>query len=212
MHLIHTSQPGSWPQGIETQPRTPASRTEARFVSCKLQLPLLALITQLSIHFEISFKNHGYLQRRWVFKLQHSHYRRLSCVQVAKLHRASSTLHLWCCSVLQAPLYCCFLFHKCNSQAAILRARLQHYLLFEIMALGSSKALGDRKHWPIYSRFTGKDKERTLPSNRAKHPAAVKKKPRWTTENELLPLWGHKISHSYFSRVVSLTFWDRLCA
>lgn len=61
------------------------------------------------------------------------------------------------CSVLQKPPYCQFPSCKCNSGAANLQARLQHYLLFEIMALGSSKALGDRKHSPVYARFIGKD-------------------------------------------------------
>lgn len=146
MHLVQTSQPGSPPQGTETRRRTLASCTEGSIVSCQLQLPLLALITQPPIHFEISFKNHGYLQRRQGLKLQHSHHRRLSCIQAAKLHRASSILRLQRCNVLQEPLYCCLLFHKCNSQAANLGTGLQHYRLFEIMALGSAKALGDRKH------------------------------------------------------------------
>lgn len=164
MYLVHTSQPGLLPQGTETWPRLLASHTEVSTVSCELQLPLLAPTMQLSIDFEISFKNHGYLWRRWVLKLQCSHHRRLSCVRVAKLHHASST----CCSVLQELPYCRLVFHKRKSQDAYLQARLQHYLLFEITALGSSKALGDRKHWPIYSHCMGKDKERTLPSKSAK--------------------------------------------
>jgi len=114
VRLVHTSQPGSLPQGIETRLRTLASRSEASITSCELQLPLLAPITQLSTDFEISFKKHGYLWRKQVLKLQCSHHRKLSCIQVAKLHRASSARCLQCCSVLQEPLHCCLLFHTAH--------------------------------------------------------------------------------------------------
>lgn len=163
-----------------------------------LQLPLLATIPQLSMDFEISFKCNDCPWRRQVLKPQHSHHRRLTGVQVAKLHCISS---LWGGSALQEYLYCHLLFQSGTS-------KWPHYKsdcsILEIMASGTSKALGDNYH------FMGKSKEKPLPSKGKKQLTAVMKKPNWITQ--LLSLWEHKISCSHFPWGISHTFWDRLCA
>lgn len=74
------------------------------------------------------------------------------------------------CSVLQEPLYCFLFFHKRNSQVADLWARLQRYLLFEIMALGSSKSLKTETN-DLFTPFSQGRTKKGL--RRAKKPAAA---------------------------------------
>lgn len=110
------------------------------------------------------------LWRKLALKLLHSHHGKLAHIQMAKLHCTSSALHLMHCSVLQEPPYCFLFFRKRNSQVADLGARLQRYLLFEIMALGSSKSLKTETN-DLFTPISQGRTKRGL--SRAKKPAAT---------------------------------------
>lgn len=84
---------------------------------------------------------------------------------------APPALSIWCTAVYYRNLSIAFyFFHKHNSQVADLWARLQRYLLFEIMALGSSKSLKTETN-DLFTPFSQGRTKRGL--SRAKKPAAT---------------------------------------